>query len=261
MFFLNKNNSGTRYITSINTDEITDIRISKDSNNDIIFKKNKNAIWHMTEPYNLKAHQFRIKTLLSLTKTPIDNSYNTDSLTLSSYALAPPRARITFNQTEISFGKTSPVNNKRYLMTNNKMFLAYEKIYPLVNAQASSFIDLSLLPDNFNITKIQTPSSAIFLNKNNTWESSSKNQLDADQIQLFLQHWKSAQAFAVHKYTNRKQLGKIEISSNTRTLVFEIADDDPWLILALPEINIEYHLDKSLKDTLSGILTSDPPNA
>ena len=262
IIFLNRNNNADiNLLTSINVSDINSIHIHKKQNDDIIFLKHKNNIWHMTKPYNIKAHQFRINTLLGLTQSPVDTLYNIESLDLSAYALEPPRARISFDQTDILFGKINPLNNKRYLLANNKMVLLNDQAYPLVSAQAASFVNLSLIPDDFNIKRIETPSTSIQFTNNSVWVSSNKNKLNADQIQSLIQHWKSAQAFAVHKYMPRKKLGKIKISTQTKSITFDITDDDPWLILALPEINIEYHLDNSLKNILYGNLKPDSPDA
>jgi Domain of unknown function (DUF4340) len=261
----NDESKNTLKLSSLNIDEIEKIHIDRDSDRDILFVKKSNNIWYMTKPFQIKAHPFRIKTLLGLTQTPVNKSYAIDSLNLSDYALDPPRARITFNSTEFAFGKTNSINNQRYLLAENKLTLINDQVYPLVSAQASSFIDLSILPDNYTINKIRTPEITILLNNNGAWESTGNNRLNADQIQQLLQNWSSAQAFAIHKYMIRKQLGKIEISSLTKTLIFEITDTDPWLILALPDVGLEYHLDKTQKDLLYGAVTPhvtpDAPDA
>jgi len=249
-------------LSNLSLKEITHIKINRPQGNDISFIKNADDIWYMTKPYQLKAHAFRINTLLGLTQTPVNERYDISSLDLSKYALDAPLASITFNNTEIRFGKTNPLNQMRYFLAENKMSLLTDTIYPLVSAQPSSFINLSLLPDSFEITNITTPTASVFLNDNGKWKNASNSKkLNADQIQSLLQHWRSAQAFAVHKYLARKQLGQIEISSQTKTLIFRITDDDPWLILAFPELNIEYHLDNSQKNYLYGIFETEQPDA
>ncbi len=252
-------------LSTLTLNEITNIRISRTDGNDILFIKESDDIWYMIKPYYLKAHQFRIKTLLSLTQATVTKKYDIKTLDLSQYALDKPRAQITFNNTEIRFGKTNPLNNMRYFLAEGKMTLLSDQVYPLVSAQASSFIDLSLLPENFSLTKIQTPATSILLNNENKWVNADNeakhDHLNADQVQTLLQHWNSAQAFAVHRYMPRKQLGQIEVSSQTKTLIFQITDDDPWLILALPDLNIEYHLDSSQKNNLLGIVPSENDDA
>lgn len=267
VIFYNKTNApdNIQHLSSLSLNEINFIKISRADDEDIIFKKEADDTWYMTQPYQLKAHQFRIKTLLNLTQTPINKIYDIKDLDLRQYALDAPRARITFNKTQIHFGKTNPLSDMRYFLAEGKMSLIADQTYPLVSAQASSFIDLKLIPDNYPITKIQTPAINIFQSNDTTWSNSQnvtgKNTLNSDQIQTLLQHWKSAQAFAVHKYLPRKHLGKIEINSHTKILIFHITDDDPWLILAFPDLGIEYHLDASQKDLLFGIMPADKIDA
>jgi len=267
IIFYSKQNTpdNIQKLSHLDIEEITRIKIRRSKDQDIIFLKENDGLWYMKKPYSLKAHQFRITTLLSLTQTPVEKNYDASALDLSQYALDKPLAHIIFNNTEILFGKSNPLNNKRYFLAENKMALINDQIYPLASAQPSSFVDLSLLPEHFSITKIQTPAVSILLDNDNNWinaqEEAVKAKLNVDQIQSLLQHWNKAQAFAVHKYLPRKKLGQIEISSKSQSLIFQITDNDPWLILALPELNIEYHLDNSNQDILYGVFKVDKPDA
>ncbi len=253
--FIYKKNTPEKanYLTSLDPQHITSIHIPRPKGMDIKFKKNKTGNWYMMTPFLIKAHAFRIKTLLSISQLTIDKSYNIDELNPADYQLSPPLARIIFNKdAEIAFGKTNPVNNKRYLLSNKKMTLVKENIYPLVSAQAVSFIDLSLLPDDVKITQIKTPGIVITKDSNKEWKSSGDNKLNADQIQGLLQNWKQAKAFAVHKFMPRKHLGRLEITDNDKIITYEITEDDSLLILAAPNVGIEYHLDISHKESLLG---------
>lgn len=266
-WFFYKNNQTVEItrLTPLNIDEINQILIPKENGNDILFKKtkkNNNDItqWRMVKPYQISAHQFRVNTLLSLTQTPVDKSYETSELNLADYSLDTPRARILFNSTEILFGKSNPLNNKRYIMANNKVVLLLDQTYPLVSAQAASFVDLSLIDDSSNITEIKFSDLSVSKNKNNLWQSNPANKLNADQIQQLLEQWKTVQAFSVHRYLQRKQLGNINIYIDDESVSFIISDDDPWLIIARPDLNIEYHLDISFKDKLLGHFKSPDLN-
>jgi hypothetical protein len=195
----------------------------------------------------IKAHAFRINTLLKLSQLPVEQTWPADKLNLADYGLQPPRARIQFNQQQIAFGKTNPLNNKRYLLHNHKISLHADETYPLVSAQPSSLVDLYLL-QQIEPLEIITPQLQLYKNETGHWQSN--KELTADQIQNILQQWRNAQAFAVHAYMPRKQLGKVTVQLAQQTIKFEISDDDPWLILARPELGIEYHLDASLKTQL-----------
>lgn len=240
-------------LTQLQLDEISLIRIPRDNNNDIVIEKisddSGQKIWQMQQPYSIKAHQFRVNTLLKLSQLPLEKSWSVDDLDLADYGLEPPRARIQFNQQQIAFGKTSPLNHQRYLLHNNKISLHADETYPLVSAQPASLVDLNLLPRS-DIISLNASQLQLYQNDTGHWQNN--QQLTADQIQIILQQWKNAQAFAVHAYMPRKQLGNISIQLAQQTIEFEITDDDPWLILARPELGIEYHMDAALKNRLLG---------
>jgi len=250
-------------LTTLSLNEINKIIIPRDGKPDVVMQKqtdlNGEAIWYMVKPYSIKAHQFRVNTLLQLSQFPIDESFDSSTLNLQHYALDNPRARIIFNNTEISFGKTNPLNNKRYLKTDNKLVLISDDTYPLVSSQPATFVDLMLLPEK-NIRAIALADLIIAKTEDSHWKSSSKelssNALTADQIQTVLQNWRRAQAFAVHKHMPRKNLGMINITLEDSVIEFELSDDDPWLILARPDLGIEYHLDSSQKEKLFGPFNS-----
>jgi len=265
--YVNSKNTTTevKRLTSLSLNEITSIRIPHGDKADIVLQKqtlaNGEARWNMLEPYSIKAHSFRVNTLLSLSQLPIDESFDSTTLNLQHYALDKPRARIIFNSTEIAFGKTNPLNNKRYLKSENRLVLINDETYPLVSAQAASLVDLMLLHDK-NISTLTLADLKIEKTPNAHWKSSSKeipdNALTADQIQSLLENWRGAQAFAVHKYMPRKKLGTIKITIGDAVINFELSDDDPWLILARRDLGIEYHLDSSQKQKLFGPFNSTP---
>jgi len=241
-------------LTTLQPNDISRITIPREDRVDIILSKNSNSPneseWYMLQPYAIKAHAFRVNTLLKLSQATTHKNYATNDLNLADYGLDTPRARIIFNDTEILFGKTNPLNNKRYLLCNNTLSLINDDTYPLVSAEPASLVDLHLL-DSKNIQSIETADWHIFKNSSNHWDSNS--QFSADQLQTLLENWQHAQAFAVHKYMPRKKLGNIVLTIDEQKMHFEISDDDPWLILARPDMGIEYHLDKALKNSLLGI--------
>ena len=252
-------------LTSLKLDEINHIRIPKNNGTDIVFNKIQpvkgDTIWEMHSPYQIEAHQFRVNTLLSLTQTPVDKLYPVSDINLADFALDKPRANIFFNKVNISFGKSNPLNNKRYIMSEKNMALLADQLYPLVSAQPSTFISLKLLAENIAINSIKLPDLNITKTSENNWQAAPGNTLNSSQIQAIITQWKTAQAFSVHRYLQRKQLGSIEIQTEGKKITFIISDDDPWLILARPDLNIEYHLDSSYKNKLLGLYKKGEDNA
>ncbi|MCW9013855.1 MAG: DUF4340 domain-containing protein [Gammaproteobacteria bacterium] len=236
---------------------ITRITIPGEHGDIQLIKKDNH--WHMLSPFEIRAHNFRIRHLLQLLKTPIDKQYDARQLKLSSYELDPPKAAIYFNDTKVLFGKTNPVTQQRYLQIDKQLFLLHEEIFPLISSQATSFVDASIIPGDRKINKLVSDSINISLTAAG-WKNSAATEIEADAIIGLIESWQSAQAFGVHLLMPRKNLGKIEISLDNGDIIkLEITDQSPWLILARPEQGIEYHLDPNLINKLF-ISTPTPDN-
>ena len=241
-------NSTASRLTNIDKNSITEIIIHRDDKN-IIFNKTGQQ-WYMSQPHNILAHDFRIQTLLRLINARTDTYYDTQNIDLKTYGLQSPRAHIQFNETHIYFGKANPITSMRYIMLNDKMYLLHDELYPLIRSQPTSFVDLTLLPENTKIEHLILPELEL-LKSDNSWKAIPANNSSADQIQLLLQNWRYAKAFAVHAYIKRKALGNIKLNiTNSHSIEFQITDSDPWLILARTDLGIEYHLDASQKAKL-----------
>jgi len=238
-------------ITSLDKTSINKITILREAEAILLVKKNNT--WFMKSPHTTRAHTFRINSLLNLLELETSDSYNAEDLNLKKFSLDKPRAKIKFNNTLIEFGKTNPINYQRYLKIGKKLFLVDDNLYPLISSQPTSFVDLSLLSTTDKIKKLRLPELIIFKD-NSKWKTTPQENASADEIQTLLQNWQFARAFAVHAYMPRKNLGKIDITLDDKKMVsFEITDDEPWLILARPELGIEYHLDASSKNKLLSI--------
>ncbi len=253
IFLSSENNENTKQkITSLNKTDINKITIPRKTENIILTRKGNK--WFMKSPHATRAHSFRINSLLNLVEIESDNIYSTKNLDLKTFGLDKPRASIIFNNTLIEFGKSNPVNHRRYLKSGENLFLIDDTLYPLISSQPTSFVDLALLSETDNIQKITLPELTVFKDSNNIWKTKPENIASADDIQNLLQNWKFAKAFAVHAYMPRKNLGQIDITvENNKVISFKITDNEPWLILARPELDIEYHLDISNKDKLLSI--------
>lgn len=246
LFFTADDNTG-QALTSLKPDDINEIFIPREKGN--IELQKINGTWQMLSPYPMPAHDFRIQHLLKLTQLNSNKVYAADQLELDTFKLKTPRVRIRFNQTWIDFGSTNPVTEQRYIKSGNTVILADDDSYALINSQPSSFVNLSLLPEDSKIQSIKLPQQQLQL-KDNRWQLTPALEISADDIQRFLQDWQSAQAFGVHAYLKRKQLGYIVIQLKDKSISFEISDKSPWLILARPELGIEYHLNDNMVSKL-----------
>jgi len=240
--------NGTKKLSDISADSITRISI-RHQQREIIINKNDQQ-WHMIKPVEVSANQFRMKTLLNLLSTISHAQYNTDDLDLKKYGLDKAVTYIRFNDTKIVFGIINPINNLRYVTINNELHLIDDHYYPLLSSQMGTLVARELLPARTKINKLVLPEQTLARDENDLWKSTT--DISSDAIVEAVQNWTHKQAFAVHDYVERESLGEIQvyIVNKDTPVLFNITDVDPWLIIARPDINLEYHFNLEDYDPL-----------
>jgi len=235
-------------LSTLSADQVEQVNIYHNQR-EILLKK-INQQWQLTKPVDIQANQFRIKTLLNLLSTTSHAQYETDNLKLEKYGLDKPATYIIFNDTKIYFGIVNPVNNLRYVKIENKLHLIDDHYYPLLSSQMGTLVARELLPAEKQVNKLVLPTHTFTRDTNNKWQSTT--EISADAIVETIYQWQHKQAFAVHDLVQRKSLGEIQVYfKNDKTpVLFHITDVDPWLIIARPELKLEYHFNMEDYDSL-----------
>ena len=243
------NKNKVQYLSALDITQVNSIVIPRSQGEIILTRTGDN--WQMQQPFALPAHAFRIQTLLGLLQTPVTQSYETSELDLTQFGLDPARASIRFNDTEIKFGKSNPVNLKRYIQADNKIYLVNDTLYPLVSAEAASFVDLSLLAPGARITQLELPNLFLAQNSDQLWYDKTGKTVAADSVQQLLDYWRDSSAFGAHAYLKRERakLVRFEFADGKKSSLWVLREND-WLIIGNPDAGIEYHLDPQLADKL-----------
>ena len=242
IYLSEEENSALRKLTDIDLNNITSINIRHQKNNTILIKQNNNQ-WQITQPVNIAANNFRIQSILKLLKTPVHNQYSLDEIDTKTIGLEQPQTTVQFDKLTIEFGITNPATDLRYVKLNNHVYTIEDVYYPLINSHFGTLVSLNLLPDDSDIRKLILVNQTISKDDSGLWSSNS--DISADNIIKTIQHWQQDQAFAVHEYMPRKELEKVFIylQNQQQPITYTITDTDPWLIIARPDIGLEYHLD------------------
>ena len=216
--------------------------------------------WQITEPVSIAANNFRINSILKLANAPIHNSYpisqlDTDKSGLnrseeSSSDQNPNTTIVSFGDTTLRFGIINPATNLRYIQIDETVYTIEDVYYPLLSSHFGTLVSLSLLPENSTIEKLVLINQTISKDSSGRWQSNI--DISADAISAALEDWKTLQAFGIHEYMQRDQLGEVFVylEGKAEPLAFQVTDTDPWLVLARPELGLEYHLDIEAYDKL-----------
>jgi hypothetical protein len=235
-------------LTTLSADEINRITITH--NERVISLDKSSDTWLMLSPIEAHANAFRINTLLKLLETVSHADYKAASLDLDKYGLASATTAIELNDTRITFGIINPINNLRYILINDTVHLIDDHFYPLLSSQTGTLVARELIPASAEITKMVLPDVTLSKDKSGNWQTS--QPLGSDAIISLLHEWQHGQAFGVHNYMERESLGTIQVflANTSEPIEFQITDTEPWLILARPDLDIEYHFNLEFYDRL-----------
>ena len=240
--------NGTKKLSPVSADSINQISIHHQQREILLNKSGQQ--WFLVKPIEIAANQFRIKTLLNLLSTDSLAQYNRDDLKLNNFGFNTTDTHISFNNTKISFGMTNPMNNLRYVEINNKLHLINDHFYPLLSSQIGTLIARELLANSTNIIKMILPEQTLTRDQNKLWRST--DDISSDAIVETIYQWTHKQAFSVHDYVERESLGEIQVyfENLEQPIKFTITDIEPWLIIARPDLKLEYHFNLEDYDAL-----------
>ena len=241
IYLSEEENIALKKLTDIDLNDISSINIRHNKSNTIIVKQKENQ-WQITQPIKIAANNFRIKSILKLINAPVHNQYSLAEIDTKSIGLEETQTSIQFNKLTIEFGITNPVTNLRYVKLNNFVYTIEDVYYPLLSSDFSALVSLNLLPVGSDIEKLILVNQTISKDNKGFWQSNI--DISADNINKTIDHWLHDQAFGIHKYLQREELGEVFIFTKDQQqhISYLITDTDPWLILARPEIGLEYHL-------------------
>ena len=240
--------SKSELLTQLSADEVTQINIRHNQRH--IELKREHGKWRMQQPINVTANSFRIDTLLKLLNTVSHAAYPATDLDQDKYGLSEASTSISFNDISIEFGIVNPINNHRYVRINNTVHLIDDNFYPLLSSQTGALVSRELIASDATIEKLVLPGQTLHKDENNFWHSS--DGVGPDAINQTLHHWQNSQAFGVHNYMQRESLADISVylAGDTEPVRFYVTDIEPWLIIARPELDIEYHFNLEFYDRL-----------
>ena len=119
-----------------------------------------------------------------------------------------------------------------------------------MSSQIGTLVARELIHADAKITKLILPEHTLSRDDNDLWRT--EQDISSDAIIETIYQWKHKQAFSVHDYMQRDPIAEILVYLDTSEtpIQFYITDIEPWLIIARPDINLEYHFNLEDYDAL-----------
>ena len=239
-------------LTALTGNGITRIQVTRTSRDPLLFTRHANN-WVLAGNSELPASNFQIHSLLDILQARPARSYAADSLDLETLGLKPPQATLVLDETRLEIGLTDALDNMRYVLTGDTVFLVADKYQHLINADWSSFVERKLLPANSKLTRLQLPDLELSLTAADAWQLSPADPaISADTLAALVSNWEQVTAYYVRRHDDSTGGEKIilEHSTAAEPVTFQIVAQTPELILARPDLGIQYHLQGTMVQTL-----------
>jgi len=221
--------------------------------------KKSGEVWQITEPFLAEADEFRIQAMLNILAESNATHYDIAEADYEKFSLNPPLATLTLNQQRFLFGSTSAVNNQRYVLTNNKLFLISDTHFALISSGFKNIIRRQLFASNTKFTAIDFDDTHLSKNDKGSWQSNHAEQ-SPDDIQKFITNWQHIQAFAVTDASKPFNGTRVSFRTTDDQVIRRIIrQTDVNTIVINPETELVYQLDSSAFDSLTKLSSSEQP--
>lgn len=243
-------------LTAISPDAINKIVINNQSGTVTLAKQK--STWQITQPMKIAANTVRVDDLLELLQTESLSRFSAAGRDLNEYGLSKPKVRLQLNDTKILFGGLAPVDQKRYVKVNDTIHLISDRFMFELTGGAAAWVSRDLVPAGMQIATLQLPDIKLTRNDKGEWSTTPEDKkISADAIQSVVKEWTDAQALRVSPYEKHTIQGEVVIgfSGQSQNLKYQIITRKPELILARPEIGIQFTVASEQADRLLSVKT------
>lgn len=166
---------------------------------------------------------------------------------LGQYGLDKPLVRLGLDDHDYAFGEAEPVSNQRYVLANGQVELADPVVFYQLSHDIYWWLDKHLLPPDSRITALQLPHATLLPDAHGRWQlSPADSSVSADAIQKLVAAWQQTTAIGMAPIAKAKSEGEValQLSGATELVRFQILKDPDFLVLARPDLDLEFQLDK-----------------
>ncbi|MGM0593617.1 MAG: DUF4340 domain-containing protein [Pseudomonadota bacterium] len=229
-------------LLGLEREAVKHIHIQRQERPDIELQRDGDG-WRLLQPVEARASGFRIDSLLRVTDSKSLGTFAADTAMLSDYQLDTPKVVLTLNRdTTIAFGNNTPLDHRRYVLLDDTVHLVSDTIYYHLVGAYPTFVSQRPLPQGAQIEAITMPGLALRWQENRWQRSAEDVNASADDIARLIDAWRYASALQVKPYDESEgEAVTIRLQGEKRPVKLLITAREPDLILARPELGIQYH--------------------
>ena len=246
-------------ITALKPENIESVQIQ--TADTALALKRDNGSWMLESPIRWPANNVNVERLLSIASFETDSRLAANEIDLATLGLKFPKAILRLNDTEVLFGATNNIGARRYIMVGSTVFLLPDQHLPFITQGLTAMVDRRLLPRTDELSAIKLPGFEIGRDDNNTWQLTDADDFEQGQIATLVENWQNLEASRVKLFAADKMpRQKVRVQfANGEMQEFFVMSIDPEIVIANPQIRLQYHFPADLYYQLISLRADEIP--
>ena len=198
--------------------------------------------WMIESPVRWPANNVNVERLLDMADSQTDSRLPADEIDLATVGLQFPRAVLRLNDTQVLFGATNNIGERRYVMVGSTVFLLPDVHLPFVSQGLLGVVDRRLLPRSLAPKAFTLPEFEVTRDANGDWHAANTD-IDPAQVSGLVESWQGLGASRIRIY-DAGVIPRQKIAatlSNDQRLEYYLMSIDPEIVIANPQIGLQYH--------------------
>ncbi len=202
--------------------------------------------WQIDSPIIWYANNIAAERIIDIVNAETESRLPSDEIDLSTLGLQFPKAVLKLNDKQFLFGATNNIGERRYLQVGDMVFLLKDRYLPFILQGINGLLDRRLLPGSLALQSLSLAEIKINRSESGSWLSDNK-KLSDEQAKQIITNWQKLEASHIQDYRSNqipKQKAVALLEQGGR-IEFHILTIKPDLIIARPDLNLQYHFKES----------------
>lgn len=229
------------HLSTIDKNSINQIQVIRKDLDNFQFEKKDNG-WFLTSPQQYRANSARINAMLRMLEIESHAQLNPADVDLKQLGLEDPIVTMKLNDHEFQFGHTDAIDQRRYVLFQNKIHLTNDSLYQQLMTNAAFFADPDLIPDDFKISSIEYPNNTLEY-VGEQWQLQTLMDIKPGQLKRIPFNWENALAISAEPFKQPEDAATIKINSTeNKQIQYVIVEKEPHLVLGRKDLGIQFHM-------------------
>jgi len=255
-----KEDKGTP-LTSLTPESVTRIALEHPGQPVVKLEK-KDGQWRLVEPVQAETDPFEVSALTGLATVEAKRRLPLAEVKLAELGLQPPAYRVRLDDRMLDFGDVEPIEARRYVLVGNEVALVDDPPSASLDADYSDLVSKALVPEGAELAKVELKDLQVARSADGKdWAVlPAQPQAAANAAQQLAEAWKGARAMWLAAEPPEGSQGEpVRLTlKDGRVIELIVAQRDPQLVFARPDLKIRYTMSKALEPELLQLRPAPP---